>query len=193
MPLNLMTFFRTEATVVPVSSEPSSQAGPPPEAKDVSADASPFGSSSDPQKVVGHFGGSAASSDRKQSSRMYYVDSGASFHIVSLKDLTARERRRVGRLDTPQPLNTANGATYAYQTAEIYVRDLGVTVNALILGDSPPLLSLGKLCAEHGLRYVWEGANTPYIEHIGDYGIPGHKIWCPTVNNVPTIHSVQPF
>ena len=114
------------------------------------------------KRVVGQIGSSSEDGTR---SRYYMVDSGASLHVVSYRDLTVRERRRLRKLDVPLQLTTANGATNATHTAEVYVRELDITVVALVLGSSPPLLSLGKLCTENGFRYVWGRRTSLFTTH----------------------------
>ena len=52
--------------------------------------------------------------------RRYIVDSGASCHLVSWKDLTPKERLSVRKAKKPQHLNTANGLVHADHVVSLY-------------------------------------------------------------------------
>ena len=43
----------------------------------------------------------------------FIVDSGASFHLISRKDMTLKEIQGITKSDNPIPLNTANGTVNA--------------------------------------------------------------------------------
>ena len=73
--------------------------------------------------------------------REYVVDSGASFHLISRKDLTKRKLLTIRPAKEAQALATANGIVMATKEAEIYVKDLDLTLKALIIDDVPPILS----------------------------------------------------
>ena len=45
----------------------------------------------------------------------------------------------------------------------MWIEELDLQVTAFILKDSPPLLSMGKLCRMHGFVYVWNGKNDPVL------------------------------
>ena len=49
----------------------------------------------------------------------------------------------------------------------------------MLLEDTPAVLSLGKLCEDHGYTYHWTSGQQPH--HIKD----GRKIYCSTANYVP--------
>ena len=89
--------------------------------------------------------------------RTYVVDSGASYHIMSNSDLTEHERESIRKLNPPIPLQTANGLIQAKSAVKIHIIELDLEVEALILPNSPPLLSLGRLCCDHEVKYVWDG------------------------------------
>ena len=62
------------------------------------------------------------------------------------------------------------------------MKDMDEHVTATILDDAPPVLSLGKLCIEHGWSYVWDpGSRWPILKK----GTRALK--CHVVHNVPNI------
>ena len=76
------------------------------------------------------------------------VASGASPHLVSNKHLTEAERKLIKPLATPIKLQTANGVVTCRKHVVIYVQELELELIALVMGDAPPVLSLGRLCTE---------------------------------------------
>jgi len=114
--------------------------------------------------------------------RWLIVDSGASYHIIDSSALTKEELATVRELEQPVQLMTANGPVEACQVADIYVEDLDFVVTALILDDSPPLLSLGKLTKDNGFDYIWRSKQPPCL-----ISPQGRKIWCTEMKNVPVI------
>ena len=91
-----------------------------------------------------------APTSKSSEEREFEVDSGASMHMLSRKDL------RSGKLDTlrksrnPTTVVTANGEVQTNKEAHVYVYDPDLFVTVQILEDTPAVVSLGKLCGEHG-------------------------------------------
>ena len=90
------------------------------------------------------------------------LDSGATFHLICWNFLRENERLTV-RNCAPCHLNTANGPITVDYEVDIWIDELDMTVTAFIWKDSPPLLSIGKLCRMHGFVYVWNGLNDPVL------------------------------
>ena len=57
------------------------------------------------------------------------------------------------RSRNPTTVITANGEVRASEEAQVYVHDLDLFVTVQVLGDTPAVLSSGKLCEEHGSTY----------------------------------------
>ena len=85
---------------------------------------------------------------------LFVVDSGASMHMLSKKDLSS---------DDPTTVMTANGEVHTNEEAQVYVQDLDLFVSVQLLDETPPVLSLGKLCSEHGYPYEWKNGETPRL------------------------------
>ncbi|MDP7560267.1 MAG: DNA cytosine methyltransferase, partial [Planctomycetota bacterium] len=113
--------------------------------------------------------------------RLYIVDSGASYHMIDAAELTDKELSTKRQLKRIIRLQTANGVCEVKEDVAIYVRELRLTVRALLSSGCPPILSLGKLCNEHRFRYVWNAEDVPYLKK-GNV-----KVHCDPTSNVPFI------
>ena len=98
-----------------------------------------------------------------RSIREYLVDSGAAFHIINKSLLTNEELRTVRKLDHSVKLQTANGTITATHQAKVS-HGTRSNIVAIILKDSPCLISMGKLCRECGFASKQIGANTPVLQ-----------------------------
>ena len=88
--------------------------------------------------------------------RMFVIDSGASMHMLSKKDLSSDEMETLRRSRAPTTVVTANGEVQTNEEAQVYVRDLDMFVTVQLLDETPAVLSLGRLCSEHGCSYEWK-------------------------------------
>ena len=88
--------------------------------------------------------------------RMFVVGSGASMHMLSKRDLSSDELDTLTRSRNPNTVMTANGEVQTNEEAQVYVQDLDLVVTVQILEETPPVLSLGKLCSEKGYSYKTE-------------------------------------
>ena len=62
----------------------------------------------------------------------------------------------------------------------MYVHDLDLSVTVQLL-ETPAVLSLGKLCSEHGCSYEWKNGETPRLTPNGK------TITCVVDNFVPLV------
>ena len=76
---------------------------------------------------------------------------------------------------------TANGEVQTNEEAQVYVHDLDPFVTVHLLEETPAVLSLGKLCSEHGCPYEWENGETPRSTQNGK------TITCIMDNFVPLV------
>ena len=91
-----------------------------------------------------------APSSKKPEERESVVDSRASMHMLSTKDLSSDERETLRRSRNATTTVTANGEVQTNEEAQVYVHDLHLFVTVQILDDTPAVQSLGKLCAVSG-------------------------------------------
>ena len=113
--------------------------------------------------------------------REFVVDSGASMHMISKKDLIDAELDTLTKSCSPTILLTANGEVQTHEEAIVYVKELDSFLTTKVLENTPAVLSLGKLCDENGHSYEWINGQKPHL--IED----GIRIICNTENFVPIV------
>ena len=91
-----------------------------------------------------------APSSTKLEEREFVVDSRASMHMLSRRDLNSAELDTVRVSRNPTTVITANGEVQMNEEATVYFYDLDLFVTVQILDDTLAVLSLGKLCEDHG-------------------------------------------
>ena len=96
----------------------------------------------------------------KLEEREFVVDSGASMHMNSEKDLSDAE---MGYFDeVVQILRlviTANGEVQTHEEATVYVKELDIFLTMNVIENTSAVSSLGKLCDENGYSYEWINAS----------------------------------
>ena len=117
----------------------------------------------------------------KPEEREFVVDSEASMHMISEKDLSNAEMDTLTKSCSPTIVITANGKVQTHEKANVYVKELGIFLTMKVLENTPAVLSLGKLCDENGYSYEWINGQKPHL--IKD----GIRIICNTENLVPIV------
>ena len=117
----------------------------------------------------------------KPEEREFVVDSSASMHMISKKDLSEAEMDTLTKSCSPTIVITANGEVQTHEEATVYVKELEKFFTMKVLEDTPAVLSPGKLCDEHGYSYEWITGQKP---HLIKNGI---RIICNTENFVPVV------
>ena len=117
----------------------------------------------------------------KPEEREFVVDSGASMHMISKKDLSEAEMDTLTKSCSPTIVITANGEVQTQEEAIVYVKELDMFLTMKVLENTPAVLSLGKLCDENGYSYEWINGQKPHL--IKD----GIRIICNTENFVPIV------
>ena len=97
-----------------------------------------------------------AASTIKPKEREFVVDSGASMHMVNKRDLTSAEVETMRISKNPTTVQTRREAT-------VYVKELHLFVTVMLLEETPAVLSLGKLCEDHGCTYHWTSGQKPHL------------------------------
>ena len=102
-------------------------------------------------------------------------------HMISKKDLNSAEMDTLTKSFSPTIVITANGEVQTHEEATVYVKELEKILTMKVLEHTPAVLSLGKLCDEHGYSYEWITGQKP---HLIKNGI---RIQCNTENFVPIV------
>ena len=107
----------------------------------------------------------------KPEEREFVVDSGASMHMISKKDLSKAEMDTLTKSCSPTIVITANGEVQTHEEAIVYVKELDIFLTMKVLENTPAVLSLGKLCDENGNSYEWINGQKPHLikERNSDY------------------------
>ena len=84
-------------------------------------------------------------------------------HCVGEKYVTAAETEKVTRRNEPVTLDTASGNVTCQSEVEVYVYDLGIYVTALVMPDSPPLLSVGLSCKDFDMLFFQNKQGAMYV------------------------------
>ena len=113
--------------------------------------------------------------------REFVVDSGASMHMVSKKDLNKAELETVRTSKNPIMVVTANGEVQTKEEATENVREFDLFVTVMLLENTSAVLSLGKLCEEFEYSYHRTSGQKPHLIKNGK------KIHCDTSNLVPLV------
>ena len=83
-------------------------------------------------------------------------------HMVSEKDLLSAELETMRTSRSPTTVMTANGEVRTKKEATVHVNQLDLFVTVMLLQESPAVLSLVKLCEEHGYTYHWKSGQNPH-------------------------------
>ena len=104
-------------------------------------------------------------------------------YMMRKKDLRSDELDTLRRSRNFTVVLTANGEVHTNEEAQVYVHDLNLFVTVQLLKETPAVLSLGKLCEDHGYSYEWVSGQKPRLTK------EGKTITCKTDNFV---HFVVP-
>ena len=85
----------------------------------------------------------------------FVVDSSASMHMISTKDLSDADMDTLTKSCSPTIVITANGEVQTHEEAIVYVKELDIFLTMKVLENTPAVLSFGKLCDQNGYSYEW--------------------------------------
>ena len=99
----------------------------------------------------------------KPEEREFVVDSGASMHMISKKDLSNAEMNTLTKSCSLTIVITDTGEVQTHEEAIVYVKELDIFLTMKVLENTPAVLSLGKLCDENGYSYEWINGQKPHL------------------------------
>ena len=117
----------------------------------------------------------------KLEEREFVVDSGASMHMLSRKDLNSAWLETVKVSKNPTTAVTANGEVQTQEEATAHVKEFDLFVTVKLLEDISAVLSLGKRCEDHGYSHEWTSGQKPHLIKVG------RRTKCSTENYVPIV------
>ena len=101
--------------------------------------------------------------------------------MVSKKDLNSAELATMRTSRSLTTVMTANGEVQIREEATVYVKGLDIFVKVMFLEETPAVLSLGRLCEDHGYTYHWTSGQKPHLIRNGK------RIDCKISNSVPFV------
>ena len=104
-------------------------------------------------------------------------------HMVSKRDLHSAELETMRTSRSPTTVLTANGEVQTREEATVHVKELDLFVTVMLLEETPAVLSLGKLCEDHGYTYHWTSGQKTHLTK------KGKRIDCNISNYVPFVVS----
>ena len=99
----------------------------------------------------------------KPEEREFVVDSGASMHLISKKDLNSAEMDTLTKSCSPTTVITANGEVQTHEEAIVKIKELDIFLTMKLLDNTPAVLSLGKLCDKNGYSCEWINGQKPHL------------------------------
>ena len=97
------------------------------------------------------------------SNRSWILDTGSCVDLVKESDLTESDKRGIVDAERAERLLTANGPTHAYKEVLVDIQSCDASTYALVMENSPSVLSLGKLIEEKGFSFEWKFGSHPIL------------------------------
>ena len=86
---------------------------------------------------------------------------------MNSKDLNDAEMDTLTKSCSPTIVITAIREVQTHEEAIVYVKELDIFLTMKVLEDTPAVLSLGKLCDEHGYSEEWINGQKPHLMKTG--------------------------
>ena len=93
----------------------------------------------------------------------FIADTGSSFYVLPQEEISERMRRKIHQLAKPINMATVNGSITVDSAVRVAVPNLDREVEFIIVADSPPLLSVGRLCMLEGFGFFWPPKKSPWL------------------------------
>ena len=108
-----------------------------------------------------------AYSTKEPEEREFAVDSRASMHMVSKRDLNSAELETMRTSRSPTTVMTANGEVQTREEATANVKELDLFVTVMLLEETPAVLPLWKPCEDRWYTYIWTSGQKPHLTKNG--------------------------
>ena len=131
--------------------------------------------------------------------KTWMADTGASVDVIDESHLSNKGWNKLTRLDQPLTYGTAAGDVTVDSTIALHSKSIG-DIDAVILKDSPSVISVGRRCMEQGFGFYWHPYKEPVIVHpdtktiikcaVQDYVpyvVEADGVVCPLAAEQPTI------
>ena len=93
----------------------------------------------------------------------WIADTGSSVDAIDVKCLSIKGASRMIKLNRTLHYQTAAGLTPVDRAIKLWSKALYCDVDAVILADTPAVLSVGKRCMDMGFSFHWPNKEFPYF------------------------------
>ena len=108
-----------------------------------------------------------AASTKEPEEREFVVDSGASMHMISKKDLNSAELETKRMSRSPTTVMTSDGEVQTREEATVNVKELDLLVTVMPLEETPAVLSLGNSVRIMGFHTTGPAVKKPHLTKNG--------------------------
>ena len=95
--------------------------------------------------------------------RKWIIDSGSCFDIVNAHEMKPAEAKNATKSARPYRMITAAGVINAERETTVPLANIGSKATAIVMSDSPCVLSLGKRCMQEGFSFEWNAGENPVL------------------------------
>jgi len=111
----------------------------------------------------------------------WLADTGASVDAIDQKYLSQAGRKTAVQMSNPVLYETAASTVTVNASVPLQSKAIG-DIDAVLLSNTPAVISVGKRCMEMGYGFHWEPYQAPTITHPD-----GTKVQCVVENNCPYV------
>ena len=94
----------------------------------------------------------------------WLADTGGSVDAIDQRYLSREGRKTVVQLQSPISYETAAGMVTVNASVPLQSKALG-DIDAVLLSNTPAVISVGKRCMEMGYGFRWDPYQAPVITH----------------------------
>lgn len=99
--------------------------------------------------------------------RILIVDSGASYHSIKRSDIAPWERKPIRKVAEPKALQIANWIVQERKVVNAQVDGVNAEIECYSLNNAHNVVSMGRLCNDHGYDYVQHPINLHIYKRFG--------------------------
>ena len=102
----------------------------------------------------------------------WLADTGASVDAIGKRHLSQQGRKTIVKMEKPISFDAAAGSITVDASVPLQSKSIG-DIDAVLLKDSPSVITVGRRCMEQGYGFHWDPFKPPVIKHPD-----GTKVTC---------------
>ena len=111
----------------------------------------------------------------------WLADTGASVDAIDKRHLSQQGRKTIVKMEKSISFDTAAGSITVDASVPLQSKSIG-EIDAVLLKDSPAVITVGRRCMEQGYSFHWDPFKPPVITHPD-----GTKVTCVVENYCPYV------